>query len=123
MKIKIKIGKVELFATLKKTRTAEQVLAALPCTSSVQTWGQVIYFQVPASVIVEPDAQQVVDPGTLVFWTQGRSLGLVCGPTPISKGTECLLAAYCNILGKLEGDYKTLLHHVRDGDPVRAERI
>jgi uncharacterized protein len=123
MKIKIKIGKVEIFATLKKTGTADKVREALPFTSSAQIWGEEIYFKVPVSAALEPDAQLVVEPGTLCFWTQGGCLALPYGPTPISTGTECRLTAWCNILGKLEGDYKALLHDIRDGDPVNVEQV
>ena len=122
MKIKIKIGKVEIFATLKETATAGKVLAALPLTSSAQTWGEEVYFQVPVSAALEAEAKQVVVPGTVCFWTQGKCLALPYGRTPISKGTECRLADRCNILGELEGDFKALLGAVRDGDVVSVEQ-
>jgi hypothetical protein len=123
MKIRIKIGKVEIFATLKKTVTAEKVLAALPFTSSAQTWGHEVYFEVPVNAVLEAEAHQVVVPGTVCFWTQGNCLALPYGPTPISIGTECRLADRCNILGKLEGDFKALLGGVRGGDPVSVKQV
>ena len=122
MQIKIKIGKVEVFAELNKTLTADKVLGALPFASSAQTWGQEVYFSVPVSAELEAEAQEVVGPGAVCFWTQGNCLALPFGPTPISKGSECRLADRCNILGKLEGDFKTLLRGVRDGDAVRVEQ-
>ena len=123
MKIRIKIGKVEIFATLKHTVTAEKVFTALPFTSLAQTWGHEVYFEVPVNAELEADAHQVVVPGTVCFWTQGNCLALPYGRTPIAKGTECRLADRCNILGELEGDFKTLLEGVRDGDPVSVNRI
>ncbi|MFH1799710.1 MAG: cyclophilin-like fold protein [Candidatus Omnitrophota bacterium] len=123
MKIKIKIGKIEIFAALKETATAAKVLAALPLMSLARTWGEEVYFEVPVSAELEAEAQQVVVPGMVCFWTQGKCLALPYGSTPISKGTECRLADRCNVLGELEGDFKTLLGGVRDGDPVSVERI
>ncbi len=69
----------------------------------------------------EADAQQVVEPGTVAFWTDGDSLALPYGPTPISRGGECRLAGPCNVLGALEGDAQ-VLRTVRSGDPIRVER-
>ncbi len=122
MKIKIKIGKVEVFATLKRSVTAEKVLAALPFTSLAQTWGQEVYFRVPVDAALEGEAHQVVDPGTVCFWPKGNCLALPFGPTPLSRGAECRLADLCNIFGKLEGDFKALLGGVQDGDPVSVNR-
>ncbi len=122
MRIKIRIGKVEVFADLKETPTAKKVWEALPMGSGAETWEQEVYFPVPVSAGLEADARQVVDPGTVCFWTQGHCLALPFGPTPVSKGPECRLADPCNILGKLEGDPK-VLRNVRAGDPVRVERV
>ncbi|MFH8593133.1 cyclophilin-like family protein [Streptomyces rimosus] len=66
-------------------------------------------------------AQQVVEPGTVAFWTEGSALALPYGPTPISRGTESRLASPCNVLGRLDGDPRAL-ETVRDGDPLRVER-
>ena len=120
MRIKIRIGKVEVFAELKATPTAKKVLKALSFGSQAETWGEEVYFQIPVRADLETDAQQVVDPGSVCFWTQGSCLALPFGPTPISKGTECRLADKCNILGKLEGDPK-VLRNVRAGATVRVE--
>ena len=119
-RILIGIGKVEVFAALKETPTAEKLLAALPFKSKAETWGGEVYFQVPLSAALEADAKQVVSPGSVCFWNQGNCLALPFGPTPIAEAKECRLAAPCNILGALEGD-PTVLRHARSGDPVRVE--
>lgn len=109
-------------ATLRPTPTAEALRAALPIRSTANTWGQEVYFRTPVSRPVEPDAQQVVDPGTVAFWTDGDSLALPFGPTPISRGDECRLAGPCNLLGSLDTD-PAALATVRDGDPIRVELV
>jgi len=107
-------------AALADTPTARALLAALPCESRANTWGDEVYFSVPVEAALEKDAKQVVDPGTVCFWVEGSSLALPFGPTPVSTGNECRLAARVNILGKIEGE-PTLLKTVKDGDKVRVE--
>lgn len=109
-----------LTATLDDTPTAQALRKALPLTSIARTWGEEVYFDTGVSVSRETDARQVVEPGTVAFWTEGDALALPYGPTPVSRGDECRLASPCNVLGRLDGDPR-LLATVRDGDPVRVE--
>ncbi|WTB44437.1 hypothetical protein OG569_19175 [Streptomyces sp. NBC_00827] len=103
--------------------SSNQALAkALPLTSTARTWGKEVYFDTGVSVAGEAGAQQVVEPGTVAFWTDGDALALPYGRTPMSRGTECRLASACNILGRVDGDPRTLAT-VRDGDPVRVELL
>lgn len=92
-RVLIGIGKVEVFAELGGTPTAEKLWAALPFESEAETWGEGVYFRIPVSAHLEVDAEQVVSPGTVCYWTQGHGLALPFGPTPISEGKECRLAA------------------------------
>jgi hypothetical protein len=64
----------------------------------------------------------VVDPGTVCYWVDGKSLALPYGRTPISKGSESRLVSACNVLGKLEGDPR-LLSGLRDGARIRVELL
>ena len=108
MQIWIQWPQGEIAATLEDTPTSRALLDALPFKSSANTWGDEIYFSVELSTDLEKDAQQVVDPGTVCFWTEGSALAIPFGPTPISEGNECRLVTACNVLGKVEGDPKTL---------------
>ena len=112
----------EVTAALRDTPTVRSLLAVLPCKSSAKTWGEEVYFNVPLTAKSEADAEQVVDPGTVCFWAQGRALALPFGPTPISRGKECRLVAPCNVLGRVEGD-AAVLGSVRDGDAIRVALI
>ncbi|MEU0223344.1 cyclophilin-like fold protein [Streptomyces sp. NPDC006284] len=122
MKIRISWPAGHLTAALDDTPTAQALLKVLPLTASAHTWGEEVYFDTGVSVSRETDARQVVEPGTVAFWTDGDALALPYGPTPISLGDECRLASPCNVLGHLDGDPR-LLATVRDGDPVRVELV
>lgn len=122
MRIRISWKGGEVFGKLKDTPTAKQLFAALPCTSRANTWGEEVYFSVPVKTSLEPDATDVVDPGTICFWVQGSSLALPFGPTPVSRGNECRLVTAVNILGEIEGDPRALAA-IGDGDSVTVSRV
>ncbi|WP_369247741.1 cyclophilin-like fold protein [Streptomyces sp. R41] len=122
MQIRISWPAGHLTATLDDTPTAQALAKALPLASTARTWGEEVYFDTGVSVALEESAQQVVESGTVAFWTDGDALALPYGPTPISRGDECRLASPCNVLGHLDGDPRTLAT-VRDGDPVRVELV
>ena len=111
-----------MIANLRETPTVNQVLKALPCEASANTWGEEVYFELPVKAALEGDAQQVVEPGAVCFWVEGSSLALPFGPTPASKGDECRLVTRCNVLGKLEGDPRQL-KKVKAGVAIRVELL
>ncbi|MER6298591.1 cyclophilin-like fold protein [Kitasatospora sp. NPDC001539] len=121
MRIRILWPAGQTTATLRATPTTEALWNALPIASTANTWGDEVYFGTPVSMPREDGAQQVVEPGTVAFWTDGDSLALPYGPTPISRDGECRLASPCNVLGALDGDSQ-VLRTVRPGDPIRVER-
>ncbi len=122
MRIQIIWDGGQLVAALRDTPTARLVWDALPYTSSASTWGEEVYFELPVRAELEDDARQVVDPGTVCFWTGGNALALPYGPTPMSQGDECRLVTEVNILGQIEGDPR-LLSSVRDGVAISVEPL
>ncbi|HTT36155.1 MAG TPA: cyclophilin-like fold protein [Burkholderiales bacterium] len=122
VRIRITWPNGSLTARLEDTATARALLAALPVESSASTWGEEVYFGVPVKSLLEADARDVVDPGTVCFWVQGSSLALPFGPTPVSRSSECRLVTRVNVLGAIEGDARRL-KTVRDGDAVKVERL
>lgn len=120
MKIRIGWGSQRITATLEETPTSAKLKAALPFESRANRWGKEIYFEIPVESSLEPDAKQVVDPGTVCFWVEGKSLALPYGPTPVSKGDECRLVARVNILGRLDSD-PAILDTVKEGERIRVE--
>src|SRR5882672_7967269 len=104
-------------ATLDDTPTARTLVAALPVKAKARTWGEEVYFEIPVSAKLEAEAKQVVPPGTVCFWTEGNSLALPWGRTPVSQGDESRLVTRCNVLGQVDGDPRRLAS-VRSGDAI-----
>lgn len=109
-------------AELRDSATAAALLAALPCQASASTWGEEVYFELPVEAVLEPDAKQVVDPGTVCFWVEGSALALPYGRTPASKGSESRLVTRCNVVGKISGDAR-VLRSVKNGAKIRVEAL
>jgi hypothetical protein len=112
----------EVIANLRETPSVNQLVKVLPCEASASTWGEEVYFELPLKLALEPDAQQVVEPGTVCFWVEGHSLALPFGPTPASKGKESRLVTRCNVLGNIVGDAREL-KRVKAGTPIRVEQV
>jgi len=119
-KIKISVGKLELEARLNDTKTATKVFEALPMTSTIDTWGDEIYFTIPVEAGSE-NAQELVSLGDIAYWPPGKAMCVFFGKTPISKGDEIRPASPVNIIGKVEGDLK-LLKKVKDGEKIIIRR-
>ena len=122
MRIRIQAGKVDLTVNLLDTPTAKALLAVLPFEAQAQTWGEEVYFSTPVSAKLEPDARQIVEPGTVCFWTEGDALALPYGRTPISTDERPKLASRCNVVGHIAGS-AVQLARVRAGDTVKVEKL
>jgi len=120
MKLVVFIEDVQFEVELLDTPTAKALLAALPFESRAQTWGEEVYFRTPVSAGLEKDAHQVVEPGTVCFWTEGEAIALPFGRTPISTDERPKLASRCNVLGKILGDPRRLAS-VKPGAAVKVE--
>jgi hypothetical protein len=121
VKLRIEARKVELTVSLLDTPTARAVFDAAPFESRAQTWGEEVYFTTPVSAKLEPDARQIVEPGTVCFWTEGDALALPFGRTPISTDERPKLANRCNVLGTITGDAR-LLSRIKAGDKITVSQ-
>ena len=106
-RIEIGADRVKIVATLNQSATADALWTALPLTSSVQIWGNEIYFSTPVEA-PEDDAQETVDKGAVAYWPPGQALCLFWGPTPMSRGDEIRPASSVNVVGHLEGEPEVL---------------
>jgi len=71
-RIRFDFGSLTLDAELMVTPSAQAVVAALPLSSVVLTWGEEVYFDVPITAAREADARDVVTPGEIAYWPEGR---------------------------------------------------
>jgi hypothetical protein len=117
----IKAGEIEAKAELNESVTAGAIWQALPLEGSANTWGEEIYFRIPISQDLEPDAREVVELGDLGYWPQGEAFCIFFGATPISEPGEIRPASAVNIVGQLLGDPKDFLS-VPAGSSVRIEK-
>ena len=121
MKLRISAAGASFEVVLKETPTAKALLAAVPFEARAQTWGEEVYFTTPVSAELEPDARQIVEPGTVCFWTEGDALALPYGRTPISTDERPKLASRCNVLGRLEGNPGRLAK-IRSGEKIAVSK-
>ena len=121
MKLFIRAGKATFEVSLRQTPTAKAILEAAPFDARAQTWGEEVYFTTPVTAKLESDAEQVVEPGTVCFWTEGDALALPYGRTPISTDDKPKLASRCNVLGRIEGDPRDLAK-IRSGEKVTVSK-
>ncbi|MGH6727206.1 MAG: cyclophilin-like fold protein [Pseudolabrys sp.] len=121
-RIRFDFGTLTLDAELLDTPTAKAILAALPLSSSVLTWGEEVYFDVPVNIAREADARAVIVPGEIAYWPQGPAIAIGFGRTPISKGNETRLASPCNVFAKALGNVKAL-GKVKTGAKVEVTAV
>ena len=121
-RIRFDFGTLTLDAELLDTPTARAIAAALPISSSVLTWGEEVYFDVPVAAAREADARAVITPGEIAYWPQGSAIAIGFGRTPISKGNETRLASPCNVFAKALSSVK-LLGKVKTGTKVEVTAV
>ncbi len=121
-RLRIDAGAVAFEIELGDTPTARALVAAAPFEARAQTWGEEVYFSTPVSARLEPGAQQVVEPGTVCFWTEGDALALPWGRTPISTDDKPKLANPCSVLGKVAGDF-LVLKKIKSGTKLKVSAL
>lgn len=120
--IRISDGEVVVEAVLNQSATADAVWEALPFTGRVQFWGDEIYFPIPLTASLTPEATDTVDVGAVAFWPPGNAMCLFWGPTPASVGDECRAASPVNIIGSIMGD-AGVLARMRSGAELTVEKL
>ena len=106
---------------LAANSTARKVAEALPISASARTWGDEIYFPIPAEAELE-DGKEVVEMGDLGYWPPGNAFCIFFGPTPASRGEEIRPASAVTIIGRVDGD-ATVFKGVASGAAVVVEAV
>ena len=120
-KLLLEINKKTLTLLLNNSATASIIYEAVPITSLVNTWGEEIYFNTKLTIKKEVDAKAVVDFGDIAFWTEGSSIAIGYGKTPISNKDEIRLASPCNIWANADFN-KSFFDGIHDGDKVSLDK-
>ena len=118
--ITIKTNEINVKAEINDTKTADVIWQALPVRSTVNTWGEEIYFGIP--VDAEPEnGQEVVEAGDIGYWPPGKAFCIFFGPTPASRGDEIRAASPVNVFGKVIGDSQ-VFKAVKNGDTIAIDK-
>ena len=119
-KITITVKDIKMGAELNDSNTAQKIWKTLPIEGSVNTWGDEIYFSIPANVGLE-NAKAVVSEGDLGYWPPGNAFCIFFGTTPVSRGDEIRPDSPVNVFGKIIGDPK-VFKKVNSGAKIIIEK-
>ena len=120
-KCKIFIDKIIFDISLLNTPTAEIIWKNLPISSSVNVWGDEIYFYTNVDSPVESGAKSIIEFGEIAYWPSGKAIAIGFGRTPISKADEIQLADNCNVWAITKFDLKKL-KQIKPGCKARIEK-
>jgi hypothetical protein len=120
--IRVATDKIEMLVTLNDSPTSHRIWDALPIESTVNTWGQEIYFSIPVQDDLGPEARDRMEVGEVAYWPTGSAFCIFFGRTPASKGDEPRAASPVNPIGRIEGDVK-VFRQVREGETITVEQI
>ena len=121
-KIFFQFGSITMEGTLNDSSTAQAVWNKLPIESTVNLWGNEIYFETPVISRLEKDAITDVKMGYICYWPMARAICIFFGPTPLSKGQEIVPACPVNLIGKILGNPE-LLKKVDEREIVKISKI
>jgi len=119
-RISISVEGITLEAELDATPTAQAILNALPIETTVNTWGDEIYCEIPVIIDQEPTARADVEVGELGYWPVGHAFCIFFGRTPASTGDKPRAASPVNVFGRILGD-TACLKNVPHGAVIRIE--
>ncbi|MGB5421331.1 MAG: cyclophilin-like fold protein [Desulfobacterales bacterium] len=117
----ISVGDICVDAELDTSATAVRILEALPFESTVNTWGNEIYFTIPVAMQQEPDARAEVEIGELAYWPMGKAFCIFFGPTPVSRDEKPRAYSPVNVFGRVKGD-ATVLKGIANGARISVNR-
>ena len=121
--VSIQLGTHRFIAEFFNTPTADAIVDALPFTSKASTWGDEIYFSVPAQAALEDQAQSEVEVGDLAYWPTMPAFCIFFGPTPASLADEPRAASAVNVFGRLLDVDVNQLRQVKAGDTIKVSRV
>lgn len=116
------INDIRFTATISNSKTANAVYDSLPCTGTVQRWGDEIMFSIPVKLNEDANATANVEIGDLAYSTTDSSLCIFFGKTPFSSGKKPKAHNLVNVFGKIEGS-TDLLKGIKSQSPVKVNKF
>ena len=120
--IKIKVGKIEIWAELNPTKVAGLIWDLLPIQSVFNLWGDEIYFPISVKEKNIGNPADTVQIGDLAYWPEGHCFCIFFGPTPISSPGQIKPASSVEIVGRLLGDPQ-VLKRIQGEEKIRIEKL
>jgi hypothetical protein len=117
--ITISVEDLTVDAELAPSATTIKILETLPFESTVNTWGDEIYFTIPVAMQQEPDARAEVEIGELAYWPMGKAFCIFFGPTPVSRDEKPRAYSPVNVFGRVLGD-ATVFKGIANGARIRV---
>ena len=101
--MKLVINDNHIDIELLDTQTSKDISKTMSFESEINTWGDEIYFKTPImNIKLEKSSRNVLNFGEIAYWTQGNSIAIGFGPTPLSFSDEIRLITNVNIWGKFD---------------------
>jgi len=101
--MKLVINDNHIDIELLDTQTSNDISKMRSFESEINTWGNEIYFKTPMmNIKLEKSSRNVLNFGEIAYWTQGNSIAIGFGPTPLSFSDEIRLITNVNIWGKFD---------------------
>ncbi len=97
----IEISGKEIKGELNNSLTAKRIYTALPLESSINRWGDEIYFEIPIESKIE-DGIEFLDEGSLAYWPPGNAFCIFFGLTPASTDDRPRAAGPVNLIGNIK---------------------
>ena len=97
----IEVSGKKIKGELNNSSTAKKVYTALPLDSSINRWGDEIYFEIPVESEIE-NGVEILDIGSLAYWPPGNAFCIFFGLTPASTDEKPRAAGPVNLIGNIK---------------------
>ena len=120
MKISFKTSRASFDGILEDNPIAEALIQRLPFASTLQRWGDEIYFDIPVAAPNFLPTRQVAV-GDIAYWPDGPCLCIFFGQTPASLAREPRPASDVTVLGHTDAP-PDLLRLIEGGQIIEVEK-
>lgn len=118
----IEISGKKINAELNNSPTARKIYAALPLESSINRWGDEIYFEIPIESEIK-NGVEFLDKGSLAYWPLGNAFCIFFGQTPASTDDRPRAAGPVNLIGTIKDEnYLIILKSLSSGQNIHISK-